>query len=316
MNCQIYDTIIIGAGASGYSAAVYAARFNLKAVVIGKEKGGLLTLTHLVENWPGIIRATGLEIMQRLEEHVNDYNVPIITVEVTDIRKTGDGFEVAADGKTYKTKTVIYATGTKRKELGVPGEKELYGKGVSYCATCDAPFFKGRTVAVIGGSDSAAKEALLLSEYAKKVYIIYRREKIRAEPINSKRVEEKENIEIIPSTSVREIIGVGKVEKAILDNPYNGSTEFPVDGVFIEIGHIPKSGLAKKAGVRINEHGEVIIDRMSRTNLTGFFAAGDVCDSPFKQAITGAAEGVIASFAANEYITTGSKCEEDQGRGV
>ncbi|MBR9691123.1 FAD-dependent oxidoreductase [Candidatus Woesearchaeota archaeon] len=298
-----FDVIIIGAGASGYSAAVYAARFNLKTIVIGKEKGGLLTLTHLVENWPGVVRASGLEIMQKLEEHVNDYKVPILVAEVKDIKKTKTGFEVKADSKTYKTKTIIYATGTKRKKLGIPGEERLFGKGVSYCATCDALFFKDRVVAVVGGSDSAAKEALLLSEYAKHVYIIYRREKIRAEPINIDRVNKNKKITIISNTNVKEIKGEQKVEKISLDKPYKGSKDFKIEGIFIEIGHLPQTELAKKLGARLNVGGEIVIDSMSRTNIHGFFAAGDVADSPFKQAITGAAQGVKAAFAANECIT-------------
>lgn len=308
MNDNDYDLIIIGAGASGYSAAVYAARFNLKTLVIGKEKGGLLTLTHLVENWPGIIRASGLDIMQKLEEHVNDYKVPILNAVVTQIKKMDNGFEIITDDKTYMTKTVIFATGTVRKELGVSGEKELYGKGVSYCATCDALFFKDKIVAVVGGSDSAAKEALLLSKHAKKVYIIFRGEKIRAEPINTKRVEQNNKIEIINTTNVKEIKGNNKVEYVILDKRYNGSDKLEIAGIFIEIGHLPQTDLIKGLDIELNKKGEIKIDRNARTNLHGFFAAGDVTDSDFKQAITGAAEGSRAANSAYECIT-GQRCD-------
>ena len=183
-------------------------------------------------------------------------------------------------------------------KLGIPGEEEYAGRGVSYCATCDGPFYKDKVVCVIGGSDSAAKEALFLAQNTKKVYIIYRGEDIRAEPINKKRVFDNKKIEIIYKTNVVEIKGEGNVKSVVFDN----GNEFLVDGVFVEIGSIPNSDLAKRIGVETNEKGEIKINRKSETNITGIFAAGDVADAPFKQAITGVSEGVIAAYSAFDYV--------------
>ncbi|TFG03039.1 MAG: thioredoxin reductase, partial [Promethearchaeota archaeon] len=177
-------------------------------------------------------------------------------------------------------------------------EEEFAGRGVSYCATCDGPFFKDKVVCVIGGSDSAAKEALFLAQNCSKVYIIYRGEEIRAEPINKKRVSENDKIEIIYKTNVTEIKGNQHVTSVVFDN----GDEFKVDGVFIEIGSIPNSGIAKKVGVQTNNKGEIKINRKSETNVEGIFAAGDVADAPFKQAITGVAEGVIAAYSAFDFL--------------
>lgn len=303
---ETYDFIIIGTGSAGYPAAVYAARFGLKTLVIGGEKGGLITTTHVVENYPGFVRVTGQELADSLENHVKDYNVPIIVDWVTEVKKETDHFIVTAKENTYKAKTVLIATGTKHRKLDVPGEPEYYGKGVSYCAICDGPLFKGKTVAVVGGSDSAAKEALLLTEHASKVYMIYRGQEIRPEPINKERVFDlvkAGNIEIINKTNVVEIKGGKFISSVVLDNPYKGSTEFPLGGLFIDIGHLPQSDLAKSLGVNLNEKGEIIIDKESKTNVPGIFAAGDVTNTKFKQAITGAAEGCTAAYSAYNYIS-------------
>ncbi len=300
---QQYDFVVVGGGSAGYPGAIYAARFGLKTIVITKERGGLLTTTHVVENYPGFIRLSGPELMQHIEDHVKDYDVPIIDDEVVDIEKDGDYFIVKAREAQYKAKTILLATGTERRKLKVPGEKEFYGKGVSYCATCDGPLFKGKVIGVVGGSDSAAKEALLLAEYGSKVYIIYRGEQIHPEPINMRRVEENPKIEIIPRTNVVAIKGDKFITHVLLDKPYSGSKEFNLGGLFIEIGHLPQSSLAKKLGVKLNEKGEIMIDRLSRTNVPGVYAAGDVADMEWKQAITGAAEGCVAAYSAYEYIS-------------
>ncbi|MFX0149041.1 MAG: NAD(P)/FAD-dependent oxidoreductase, partial [Candidatus Hodarchaeota archaeon] len=183
-------------------------------------------------------------------------------------------------------------------KLGIPGEEEFAGRGVSYCATCDGPFYKDKIVCVIGGSDSAAKEALFLAQTVQKVYIIYRGDDIRAEPINKKRVFENKKIEIIYKTNVVEIKGENNVKSVIFEN----GKKLNIDGVFIEIGSIPNSDLAKKMGIITNKNGEIVINRKSETSVAGIYAAGDVADAPFKQAITGVAEGVIAAYSAFEYL--------------
>lgn len=307
----MYDVIIIGGGVSGMGAAIYAARFNLKTLILAKRKGGLIQDTHLVENYPGVKKWSGLEMVNAFEEHVDDYEdmVDLKEEEVVDIEKDKNGFKVKTKDNSYECKTIIYATGTRRRKLNVPGEEEFANKGVSYCGLCDGPIYKDKIVGVVGGSDSAAKESLLLAEYAKKVYIIYRKDKIRAEPINLKRVEANKKIEIINNANVREIKGDKMLGRVILDREYNNSKELKLDGLFIEIGHIVESDLAKKLGVKVNEKDEIIINENSETNIVGFFAAGDVANREFKQAITGVAEGVIAAFSAFKYI----KEEEDYG---
>lgn len=298
----MYDVIIIGAGVTGLGAAMYSGRFGIKTLVLGESKGGTIILTDVVENYPGFIKLTGQELADKLEEHAKDYDIEIKEEKVTDIAKQKNCFVVKTEKESFRTKTIIYATGTIWKKLKVPGEEEFANKGVHYCALCDGPVYKDKTLAVVGGSDSAAKEALLLSQFGKKVYIIYRGEKIRPEPINAERVKQNKKIEIINKTNVLEIKGDKFVKSVILDNPYKGSKKFKLDAVFVDIGHIVLTDLAKKIGVRLNKKGEIIIDRESKTNIPGFFAAGDCVDTVFKQAITGVGEAVNASYAAYQYI--------------
>ena len=296
---KTYDLIVLGGGPTGIGCAIYAARFALDVLVIGKIFGGLITTTHLVENYPGITTASGQGLMEMFKEHMNSLQIPYITDEIRSIEQATDHFILHSFFQKFKARSIVIATGSERKKLGIPGEEDFAGRGVSYCATCDGPFYKEKTVCVIGGSDSAAKEALFLSQNVKKVYIIYRGEEIRAEPINKKRVEQNQKIEIIYKTNVTEIKGENTVNSVIFDN----GKEFEVDGVFIEVGSVPNSDIAKHIGIRTNDKGEIIINRKSETNLPGIFAAGDVADSPFKQAITGVAEGVIAAYSAFSFVS-------------
>ena len=305
---EIYDIIIIGAGVTGLATAMYAGRLNMKTVVFGTTSGselpigGVITLTDTVENYPGFNKLTGMELAQKIEEHAKEYNIEIKEEKVEDVSKNEDNFIVKTEKSAYSSKTIIFATGAKWRELSMKGAKEFKNKGVHYCALCDGALYKDKIVAIIGGSDSAAKEALLLAQNAKKVYIIYRRDKIRAEPINLKLVEKNKKIRIITNTNVTEILGDKFVNKVILDKEHNGSKELEVNGVFGAIGHIPLSELAVKLGVKINEKKEIMIDRNSKTNVSGVFAAGDIVDSGFKQAITGIGEGVVAAYSAYSYV--------------
>lgn len=301
---DVYDVVIIGAGVAGFAAAMYAGRFMMKTLVIGETPGGTIILTDVTENYPGFKRLTGLELADKIREHAMEYGVDFVEGRVTRVERRGDGcFKITTSEEAFHGKTVIFATGTKAKKLNVPGEEKFANKGVHYCALCDGFFYKDKIIGVVGGSDSAAKEALLLSQYGKKVYIIYRGEEIHPEPINKKRVEENPKIEVINNTQVVELKGKDKLEAAILSNPYNGSTELPLDAVFVAIGHVPLSQLAVEIGVETNSKGEIKIDRLSRTNVPGVYAAGDVTDSPFKQAITGVAEGVIAAYSAYQFVS-------------
>ncbi len=294
-----YDLIIIGGGPGGLSAAIYAARYNLKTLVIVKERGGLVTKTHLIENYPGYDSLTGPELMGKIEEHAKKYNIEIVDDIVNKIKKEKDLFEMQTlnSKQTYKAKAVILATGSERRKLNISGEKEFDGKGVSYCATCDGMFFRNKEVIIVGGSDSATKEALMLSEHCKKVYIVYRGNKLRAEPINLDRALKKENIEIIYNTNITEIKGEQIVKSVVFDKPYNNLNEFPIQGVFVEIGQIPNSELAKQLGAELNEKGEIIVTREMRTNIKNLYAIGDVTDFTFKQAIVAASAGSIAAWS-------------------
>ena len=299
----MYDLIIIGGGIAALSAALYAGRFQLKTLVIAEKLGGTIILTNDVSNYPGFKKITGMQLFDKIKDHAKDYDIEILEKKAEKIKKCKDYFEISTKDKTYKTKTIIFATGTEYRKLNVPGEKEFTNKGVHYCALCDGALYKNKIIAVVGGSDSSAKEALLLSQYGKKVYIIYRKEKIRAEPINLKRVEQNKKIEIINNTNIKEIKGDKFVTSIILDKAYKGSKELKLDALFIEIGHIPISDLASSIGVKTNEKKEIIIDKDSKTNIKGVFACGDVVNSKFKQAITGAAEGVIAAYNVYQYVT-------------
>jgi len=303
---EVWDTIIIGTGCSGYAAAMYAGRFDMKTLVLGETLGGTIITTDVVENYPGFKKLTGLELAEKLKEHALDYDITIKEEKADKIEKKDNLFYVTTSKETYVGKTIIIATGTKWKKLNVPGEAEYANKGVHYCATCDGFAYKDKIIGVVGGSDSAAKEALLLTSYGKKVYIIYRKEKIHPEPVNMKRVEGKineEKIEIIKNTNIKEIKGDDSgMTHVVFDNDYNGNTEFKLDGLFIEIGHIPLTELAKQLGVELDDHGYIKIDRDSKTNILGVYSAGDCADTSFKQAITGAAEGTLAAYSAYQYV--------------
>lgn len=304
------DIIIVGAGGVGLAASMYAARLGMKSIVFGYSHGsefpigGVITTTNIVENYPGFITLTGQEIAKKIEEHARAYDeVTIKTELIESVTKEGNYFIAKSKQGEYKAKAVIFATGTKWRKLEVEGSETFANKGVHYCALCDGAFYKGKIVAVVGGSDSAAKDALVLAEHAKKVYIIYRREQIRAEPINLKRIKDKGNIEIINNANIIKINGEQFVTNVDLDREYNGSSNLKLDGVFVAIGHIVLSDLAKSLGVKVDEKGEIVINHAdSSTSEHGVFAAGDVTDKPFKQLITGVADGCTAAHSAYEYI--------------
>ena len=310
-NNKEYDLIILGAGGTGLAAGMYSARLGLKTLILGYSHGsedsigGVITTTNIVENYPGFIKLTGSEIAKKLEEHAKSYDGVEIKQElVNKVEKHKNLFIIKTEKNEFKGKTILFATGTKWRKLEVPGGIEFENKGVNYCALCDAPLFKNKTVAIVGGSDSAVKDSLVLAEHAKKVYIIYRGEQIHPEPINYERVKANKKIEIINNTNVIKVKGNQFVNSVILDKSYKGSKELKLEGVFVAIGHIVLSDLAKQIGVKLNKAGEIIIDhRTSETNIPGVYAAGDVADKPFKQLITGVAEGVTAAYSAFEYIT-------------
>jgi len=301
---NIYDLIIIGAGPAGLAASVYASRYKIKHLVIGKEPGGQAVEAHKVENWPGTISISGLELTQKMREHAEKLGVKILMDSVSNITKEGDFFSVTTHTAQNKTKNVILALGMEYKKLSIPGEEEFKGKGVSYCPTCDAPFFKDKTVAVVGGANSAASAAQLLSEYADKVYVIYRGEKLKVDPAYEENLTKNEKIEIVYQTNVKEILGDKTVAKIKLDKEREGSDELAVQGVFIEIGSEPGVELANQLGVAVDEQGFVVVGPDQSTNIAGIWAAGDATtgSNKMRQILTAAAEGAIAAGAVYKKL--------------
>ncbi|HFC76962.1 MAG TPA: hypothetical protein ENJ27_01915 [Candidatus Moranbacteria bacterium] len=301
-----YDIIIIGAGPAGLSASVYASRYGLKNIVVGEISGGLVTQTYEIGNWLGEKNISGFEFTQKAVEHVKSLGAEIITSSVDEIKEDKENtFNVLlANGDSIKSKTILIATGSKHRKLGVAGEKEFLGKGISYCATCDGFFYKEKTVGIVGGSDSAASAALYMSNIAKKVYLIYRKNKLRAERFWINSLEKTKNVEIIYNTNIKKIEGDNKIEKILLDNPFKNSTELSLDGLFIEIGFIPNIELTKNFGVSVDEDGYIKIEKDGRTTVRGIWAAGDITNgsNKFKQIITATAEGAIAINSIQSYL--------------
>jgi thioredoxin reductase (NADPH) len=301
---KTYDLIIIGMGVAGYSSAMYASRLGLKTLIIGEIPGGTLALTGKVENYPGFISIDGQKLTQLIENHAMDYDIDILLDKVKQIKRNNNLFKVILDNKEYTSKTIIYATGASVKKLKIKGEEEFFGKGVGYCALCEAAFIKGKVVAVAGGGDSAVKEAILVSEYAKKTYIINNEKELHPEQHNkiilTKKIKQKK-IEVINNNQIISIDGKDWIEKLILKNKYNGKKELNVKGLFVYIGHTPQTTLAKEIGIKLNKNKEIIINKNSETNIKGFFAAGDVTNIDWKQAIIGVSQGVTASYYAYQY---------------
>jgi len=307
-----YDCIIIGTGAAGLSAGIYAGRYNMKTLIIGKEFGGQTSWAGIIENYPGYKEIDGYELMSKMKEQAESAGAEIIDGEVSKIEKEGDCFNVFSD-ETYHASSVVLALGSQRRQLGLPNEEELTGKGVHYCITCDGPVYGGKTIAVVGGGDAAVKGASLAAEHAEKIYIIARGDKLRAEPANQEKLKRAgDKIEIIFNTQIKEIIGKEKLEKVILDKEYNGSKELKLDGLFIEIGSIPNVSPAAPLGLALDYDGHIEVDGNMSTNVKGVYAAGDIMNlfEHFKQDITAAATGAMAATSAYNYYKDNT-CSHD-----
>jgi len=289
---NIFDVAILGGGPAGISAGIYAARFKLNAVVISNSLGGTAQTAHLIENYPGFGVISGFELMQKFKDHLKSFEVPVMEKHVYSASKENDIFTIKLADEEVKARCILIATGTKRRKLGVPGESQFYGKGVSYCVTCDAFFYRDKTVAVVGGSDAANMAAILLSSMAKKVYVIYRKDKLRGELVWIERVITNPKIEVLYNSTVVEVKGKEFVESVKLEN----GKEIPVDGVFVEIGSIPECCCANELGIALNQKGYIQVNSSQKTNVDGAYAAGDVTSGSngFQQIVTAASEGVIA----------------------
>lgn len=302
----MFDVAIIGLGAAGYTAAIYAARYKLSTLIVGEEEGGMSVAAAEVGNWPGEIEVAGADLLQRFKKHALSFSVVTHkNVRVEKVEQTKEGFRLHfTGGASEDARTVIFATGSRKRHLGAPGEKEFAGKGVSYCATCDGFFYRGKTVAVIGGGDAAVEGAAIIAQVAKQVYLIHRRKEFRAEPYWSQKLKEKTNVTFVLERTVKEITGThgstplttGKVTGVTLDQPFQGEGTLAVDGVFIEIGSTPSVEVAQALGCTLDDRGYLKVDAAQQTSVPGVFAAGDVSSASnhFAQIVTAASEGAVA----------------------
>ncbi|HOJ49424.1 MAG TPA: FAD-dependent oxidoreductase [Spirochaetota bacterium] len=303
---KIYDTIIIGGGPAGISAGIYAVRKGMETGIITEEIGGEVTLTWDIENYPGFSKITGYELAKKFEEHLRSFTVSIENAKVVSIKKDGNTFIIKTDNnKIARSKTVIIATGKRHRHLNVKGEEEFIGKGVVFCATCDAPLFKGKNVVVVGGGNSGVEAAIEVGKIAKKVYLVEVMDKLFADKILIERLKELKNVEILLKHKVNEIKGSNFVESIILEDiSQKKEKEIKVDGIFVEIGLIPNSDIDIEPKIEKNRYDEIIVDVYCNTNINGLFAAGDVTNIPEKQVIIAAGEGAKAAITAYKYLQT------------
>jgi len=298
-----YELAIIGGGAAGYSAAIYAVRAGIKTIVIDKGMGGgLANVSPKIENYPGFESIPGMDLMEKMKQHASKYTEIHFNEDVKKIEKSKDKFNIKTDKKSYIVKAVILCMGTDYRKLNAPGEKELTGKGVSYCATCDGFFFKGKKVAVIGGGNTALMEAIFLKQIGcKDVFVIHRRDQLRAEKAYEDEAIEK-GVQIVYHTHVDSINGQQNVEYLeIHDAKTDKKSKFPIDGVFVSIGEEPQNELAKELGVKLDEKGFIITDRQQRTNVKGAYGAGDITGG-LRQVVTACAEGAVAALTSTEVL--------------
>jgi len=305
----VRDVIIIGSGPAGYTAAIYTARAGLKPLLIASsvEAGGELMKTTEVENFPGFPEGVmGPSLMGNFQAQAEKFGTEVLLDDVVEVNLEGDVKVVKTGlGQTYEAKTVILATGAAYRELGVPREKELSGYGVSWCATCDGFFFRERTIAVVGGGDSAMEEANFLTRFASKVYLIHRRDSFKASKIMADRALSNPKIEVIWNSEVTELHGEGKLTGVSLRNTVDGSaSNLDLEGLFIAIGNDPRVDLVRGQVDLTSENFIEVDGRSSRTNIPGVFACGDVIDPSYRQAITAAASGCVAALDAEHYLTS------------
>lgn len=301
-----YDIIIIGGGPAGYTAGVYAARAALKTLLIeGESSVSQITITDMIENYPGIPEGIGgFELMQLFKKQALKFGLEILSKDVTGIKSSSDSpvWEVTSGGKVFKTLSIIAATGAMWRSLGVPGESEFAGKGVSYCATCDGPFYRNRDVIVVGGGDTAIQEALFLTHFAGKVVVIHRRDRLRAAGMLQRRAFAEKKIEFVWNSTVSEITGADFVTGVKVKNVETGGlSEISADGIFIFVGRLPYTEIFKGL-VEMDKTGFIITDENMRTNAPGLFAAGDCRAKLFRQVVTAAGDGANAVHSAELYI--------------
>lgn len=298
-----YDVVIVGSGSAGLPAGMYASRYKLKNIVIGREPGGALATSHKVENFPGILSASGKEIMDSFADHAKASGSETLQDSVNSITKTQDWFIVKTTNKEFSTKYVILASGNTYRKLWVPGEEEFLGKWVSYCATCDGNFFKNRDIVLAGGWNTALTEALYLSELCSKVYLVHRRDTFRAEDIWIEQAKKKDNIEFVLNEEVESVSGSMFLETVTLKS----WKQLKADGFFVAIGSDPSIELVSEMNPEIDDENCLVVDKRQETSIKGLYAAGDVTtnSNKFKQTIMSAAEGCLAADSIHEDMLRG-----------
>ncbi len=301
-----YDIIIVGAGAAGLTAAIYTCRKKLKTLVISADVGGQTNLTNHIENYPGVDPMPGPTLMQKFKENAESFGALVQLGKVVKINKENKTYQVTlAEGNTLTCKAVILCHGKVHKELGIPGEAAFLGRGVSTCATCDAPLFKNKIASVVGGGNSAVEAALELAAIAKQVYIIHRRDEFRADEVSVEKLKQHNNIELLLSYTPLEIKGDKLVRSVVVKNLKTRETkEISIHGLFVEIGYVVENGMVKHL-IKLTSQNEIIIDDRNRTSDEGIFAAGDVTTVPYKQTVISAGEGATAALEAYRYLTGG-----------
>ncbi len=303
---NVENVIIIGSGPAGFTAGIYTGRANLDPVLFtGAEIGGQISLTYEIENYPGFPEPlSGAELVERFQKQAERFGTRLVYERITEVNFHTWPFRlVSEEGQEYRAKAVIVATGASARKLQVPGEAEYTGRGVSYCATCDGFFFTDKRVIVVGGGDSAMEEGIFLTRYAREVYIVHRRDKLRASKRLQERAFKNEKIQFIWNTVVEEILGDGqKVTGVRLRNVKTGDVqEFPTDGVFIFIGHEPNSAIFQ-GQLALDERGYVLVDRYQRTSVPGVFAAGEIADPRYRQVATSVGQGTMAAMEAEKFL--------------
>ena len=300
-----WDVIIIGGGSAGLAAGIYAVRSGLKTLILEEKlPGGTISDASTVVNYPGFAEISGGELAEKMTSHSRKVGAIIHDLEpVTELELMGEKKIVKTSKATYEAKAVIFSTGSHYKEVGVKGEKEFRGRGVSYCGVCDGPFFKGKRVLVIGGGNSACITTLYLSGIASEIIVTHRKKAFRAEESLVTDISSKNNVTILWNTEVQEIKGDKQVKAVtLIDNTTGKTSELSVDAVFVQVGEAPNSQLAKVAGIEADEHGYIKVDMSQHTNLPGVFAAGDVTNQPIKQVGTAVGQGITAALEAYSYI--------------
>ncbi len=298
----MFDVIVVGGGVAAFSAALYASRRGLKTLVIGKDIAGQANFSDAIENFPGIEEVAGFELVSTIRAQGEKHGSEFLQAEVSKLKIAPDSFVVTAYGKQYKAQSLILAYGKTPMDLGVPGENELKGKGVSYCATCDAPLYKNKVVAIAGIGDTAADAGLLCAKFAKKVFILSKTDKLVAHPGLVQALFKKKNVELVSFIQIQALVGETQLSHLeLLDLKTGQQKELVVDGLFVELGYVVDSHLVENI-VKLDEQEQIVVNSDQSTSVPGIFAAGDATNRPYKQAVISAGEGASAALACFDWL--------------